>query len=321
MQTKIMRACALGTLLALASPSWAAWPHDEPIKIVVPFPAGGGADTIVRLFSEELSKELGQKVIIDNRAGAGGTIGTTYAARSKADGYTVLYATNGTFGINLAMYQDLQYNPMKDFTPVSRLTQISLVLATSDKDVKDFPDWMKQAKNKTTDFGSAGFGTTSQLVGTHLSQTFGLNALHVPYRGGAAAMLDLLSNRVNWMIDVSPNVINHAKDGKLTALAVTGQNRLPGLPNVPTFSELGVKNVELFAWDALAVPAGTDPKIVEKLHNAVVKTLNQKAVREKLEARGSSIQVNDPQDIKVFFSEEAEKWTRLVKQTKANEQH
>ena len=312
--------CAIFTTSASLADEPKAWPEEKRIRLVVPFPAGGGADTLSRIIAPELSKVLNQTVYIDNRAGAGGSLGTATALKDKADGYTLIYVTNGTMGTNAALYPRLGYDVAKDFAPVARLTNIVLAMVVNPERIKakslnEFLVLAQKAQHPMT-FASSGNGTTSHLAGVLLAQQTELPFEHIAYPGGAAAMTDVLAGRVDFMIDVAPNAMPQVQSQKLIALGVTSAARVDRFANVPTLNEAGVKGYELFAWDGIVVKAGTDKLIVEKLNAAIQTVLKTPAVAEALEARGAQPQTSTPESFAQFIAQEHVKWTDLVKQSK-----
>ena len=252
-------------MTAPASAQQAAWPT-HAITLVVPFAAGGGGDTLARLVAEPLSRELGQSIIVENRPGAGGNIGTSIAARANPDGYTLSYGTNGTQATNHWLYKSPGYKP-NDFEPISRFTVIAaaLVVNGADERFKTLAQLVDYAKTHPGELtcGSAGNGTSSHLACELLNQMAGLKVMHIPYKGGGAAMTDLMGGRISFLIDVMPNVSGQIAAGKLRALAVTTPERVASNPDIPTMSEAGVKGYEFFAWDGLYAPKGTPVAVLD----------------------------------------------------------
>lgn len=293
----------------------AAWPT-HAITLVVPFAAGGGGDTLARLVAEPLSRELGQSIIVENRPGAGGNIGTSIAARANPDGYTLSYGTNGTQATNHWLYKSPGYAP-SDFEPISRFTVIAaaLVVNGTDDRFKSLDQLLAYAKSHPGELtcGSAGNGTSSHLACELLNQMAGIKVMHIPYKGGGAAMTDLLGGRISFLIDVMPNVSGQITAGKLRALAVTTPERVASNPDIPTMNEAGVKGYEFFAWDGLYAPKGTPPEVLEKLNAAVNKALQRPDVKKTLESRGAIPSPTTRQTLKDFGAEE---YTRLGKVVK-----
>jgi tripartite-type tricarboxylate transporter receptor subunit TctC len=222
-------------MLALVAPVAAQTYPDKPIRVIVPFPAGGGGDTLARLVMNKVGEVLGVTIVIDNRAGAGGNIGTEAAARAEPDGYTLAYGTNGTHAINHTLYKRTGFDPLSDFAPISRLTQIALILVVSPgvpaASVSELLAYLKANAGKVN-FASAGNGTSSHLAGELFKSVTGVNIVHVPYRGGALAMTDLIGGQVQMMIEVMPNAYPQVEGGKLRGLAVTTAKRWPTAPTV-----------------------------------------------------------------------------------------
>lgn len=311
--------------LSLSVPLYAgdiAWPGNKPLKLIVPFPAGGGADIIARTVSEELSKNIGQKIIVENRAGAGGSLGTQWALREKNDGNTLIYVTNGTLCTNSALYPKVGYDVNHDIEPVARLTDITLVMAVNPKRVavKSFSEFLDQAAKSTErfTFSSAGNGTTSHLAGVLLGQQTGIAFEHIPYRGGAASMTDLLAGRIDFTIDVAPNVLPHVEASRLLALG-SGSKSIKGAElTIEPLKKQGLKDYELFAWDGIAVKKGTPKVIVKKLSEAIEKTLANERVRQSLLARGAEPVKSSPEEFARFLQSEQKKWAELVKNSQTS---
>ncbi|MBV6304863.1 tripartite tricarboxylate transporter substrate binding protein [Candidimonas humi] len=296
----------------------AAWPQ-RAITLIVPFPAGGGGDTLARLVADPLSRQLGQPIIIENRPGAGGNIGTATAARAKPDGYTLSYGTNGTEAINHWLYKNPGYSP-KDFEPVSRFTVIAAAVAINPsepfKTLKDLIAYGKQHPGKLT-CGSAGNGTTSHLACELLKQMTGVDITHIPYRGGAAALTDLLGGRISMLIDVMPNLEGQIKAGKVRALAVTTKKRVDSNPDIPTVSEAGVPGYAFFAWDGLYAPKGTPTAILDKLNKAVHTVLSTPSVEQSLQSRGAIPSPTSRVELQKFGAEEYARLGEVVKKSGA----
>ena len=316
-------AASLGCLFALMITQEALaekpWPQAKEIRLVVPFPAGGGGDTLARVIAPELSARLGQTIIIENLAGAGGSLGTEQVARGKSDGYTLLYVTNGTMGTNPALYPNVGYDPLKDFAPVGQMTEIAMVMSvnpTRHKETKlsDFLDKARKSNTPYT-FSSAGNGTTSHLAGVMLSNLTGIAFQHIPYRGGAASMTDMLGGRIDFTIDVAPNTLRHVDAKKLTALGSGSNQPLKSHPDIKPIQQT-VPGFELFAWDGLVVKNGTDPEIIKKLNAALQDALKSESVKAAYFARGAEVVESTPDGFRVFMQSEAKKWADLVRSSK-----
>ncbi|MFJ1301650.1 Bug family tripartite tricarboxylate transporter substrate binding protein [Pseudomonadota bacterium AL_CKDN230030165-1A_HGKHYDSX7] len=312
-------AAGIAACIGMSGPAASAagadtWPS-RPINLIVPFPAGGGADTLARLVSEPLMRDLGQTIIVENRPGAGGNIGSATASRAEANGYTLAYATNGTQAINHWLYKTPGFS-RDDFEPISRLTTIAAAVVVNPADpyrsLKDVLD-AARAKPGMLTCGSAGNGTTSHLACEQLKQMAGVNIVHVPYKGGAAAMTDLMGGRLSLLIDVMPNVAPQIKAQRLRALAVTTAERVASLPDVPTVAEAGVPGYAFFAWDALYAPKGTPAKVLDRLNAAVHKIMAQPDMRAQLEARGAQPAPTTREELRAFSNEEYERLGKVVR--------
>ena len=314
----------LGLLLAvaalLAAPVAAGedpkrWPS-KPVMLIVPFPAGGGADNLARLVMPRVSRVLGQNIVIENRAGAGGNVGAEYVARAAPDGYTLLYGTNGTHAINASLYRELRFDPVRDFVPVSRMTEIAAMLIVNPQlPVNSTAELIRYAKANPgkLNFGSAGNGTTSHLAGELFRTHANIDIVHVPYRGGALAMTDLIAGHVQMMIEVMPNAWPQVRDGRVRGLAVSTASRFPGAPAIPTIDESGLPGFEASAWDGIFVPAGTPAPIVTKLNAAIREALDDPELVAALLARGARPVPGTPESFARFIGSSSETWGVAVR--------
>jgi tripartite-type tricarboxylate transporter receptor subunit TctC len=302
---------------AWAQRSPADYPN-KPIKIIVPFPAGGGGDTLARLMLSKLGPELGQSIVFENIGGAGGNVGVATGSRATADGYTLIYGTNGTHAINQTLYKNPGFDAMKDFEPISRLSRIAALLVIRPglqvNSMRELLNELKKNPGKFT-FASAGNGTTSHLAGETLKARAGLSAVHIPYRGGAAAITDVLADRIDFMIDVMPNTAPHVRSGRLKGLAVSTLQRVSTLPDVPTIAESGVPGFDVTAWDALFAPAGTPVAIIEKIGTAVQKVLADETLKQQLLSRGAEVSPTTPTALQAFVQSEVERWGQAIKRS------
>lgn len=254
--------------------SVSAWANDpaefpmKPVRLIVPFPAGGPTDIVARPFAQMLGERLGQSVVVDNRGGAGGSIGAKMVATSPSDGYTLLLGTVGTNAINPGLYKNLGYDVLKDFTPLAGLASAPVaVVVNSQSDIKSMADLIAKAKTSSTpvNYGSAGNGTPGHLVAEMFSAKAGIRLTHVAYKGSAPAITDLLGNQIPLMFDPLQSVLPHVQSGKLRILAISSRERSSALPDVKTIAESGLPNFEATAWWALFGPAGIPPAITKKL--------------------------------------------------------
>lgn len=306
----------------LASPLAAlaqAYP-DKPIRLIVPFAPGGGGDTLARSVSMAAAEALGQQVVVENKPGAGGNVGSELAARAPADGYTILYGTNGTHAINHSLYSRTGFDAIKDFEPVSRLTRIAGIVVVSKalpvNSVKELLDHVRANPGKVN-FGSAGNGTTSHVAGEMFKQVANVDIIHIPYRGNGPAMVDLTAGQVQMMIDVMPAAFPHVKSGNIRALAVTTATRVGSVGELPTLAEAGVPGFDMSAWDGIWAPAGTPRPVVDRLNAAFNKALESAAVRERLVTMGAEPVGGKPEDLGRHVASELARWAEVVKKSGA----
>jgi tripartite-type tricarboxylate transporter receptor subunit TctC len=315
---RALAACGIVLALALAAaPAGAAGDYpSRPVHLIVPFPPGGGADILARTVMPRIEKTLGQPIVIENKPGAGGNVGAEYVARAAPDGYTLLYGTNGTHAINATLYRNLRFDPAKDFVPVSRMTTIAAMLIVNPKfpptTVEELIRYAKANPGKVN-FASAGNGTTSHLAGELFKTMAGVDIVHVPYRGGALAVNDLMAGQVQMMIDVMPNALPLARDGRARGIAVSTATRYPGAPEFPTIAESGLPGFEASAWDGIFVPAGTPTAIVNRLNAAIREALEDPQIAEALRARGAVPSPNTPEAFARHIADSSEKWARAVR--------
>jgi tripartite-type tricarboxylate transporter receptor subunit TctC len=310
---KILATLALG--LAAASGAFAqAWPS-KPVTLLVPFPPGGSTDLIARTLGAKLQEKLGGTFIVDNKAGAGGTVGAAQAKRAAPDGYTIFVSSLGPFVIGPHLVKNPGYDPLKDFDYITVAVQAPNVLTVpANSPHKPFADLFKFIKanpDKMT-FASAGNGTSDHLTAELFWQETGTKGVHVPYKGGAPAMQDLIGGTVDATFMNINTGIPNIKGGKLRALAITSSKRSPLLPDVPTMEELGIKGVTVYSWQAFAAPKGLPADIKTKLHDALVAGLNDPAVKPKLLELGFEIVGNTPEQFTAFQASEFARWKKVI---------
>ena len=317
---KTSRRMILGALAAAAAcsaPSWAQEKYpSRPVSLVVPFPAGGVVDVVARMVGQKMSATLGAPVVIENKPGAGGTIGATYVARAKPDGYAILLGGSATQVFGPALYKNLQYDAKKDFIPVGQISSGPLVLVTGSKvPATDVPQLTKYLKDQGVRafYGSNGNGTFPQLAAELFKQANHLPSAHIPYLGGPAALTALITGDIAFSINHIPVVQGMVKAGKVRALATTGKKRSVAFPNLPTLDEAGMKGFEANAWWGLFAPVGTPTDVVQKLNDALAVALKDPAVRAGLEAQGDEVAYSTPKDFGAYVSAESVKWTKVVK--------
>jgi tripartite-type tricarboxylate transporter receptor subunit TctC len=306
--------CLLAAVCTAASAQGAAGFPDRPIKLVVPFTSGGPADVIGRLAAAGLQKALGQPVVVDNRAGAGGRLGAAYVAKSPPDGYTLLLCNVGD-AMAVSLYKSMPYDFEKDFAPVSLLASSPFLIALNPAvPAQNFKEFLALAKAKpgTLTYGSAGIGVSSHLSGEALKVMAGIDIVHVPYKGQAAAMADLLGGQISFMFANPVTTLQQVRAGKLRALAVTGTSRFSGAPDIPTVAESGVPGYEAETWFGIAAPAGTPDAVVNKLSTALQEVMNSKEVRSALEPQGAVIIANNPQQFAKRIQSDIAKWREII---------
>lgn len=295
----------------------------RPITWVVPFAPGGITDTTSRIVAEEMAKTLGQAVIIDNRGGGGGTVGTEQVARANPDGYTMIYGTQGTMAANVTLRKNLSYDPLKSFVPVHLVGESpNLLVAFEGAPYKSVPEFIAYAKanpGKVT-FSSSGVGTATHLVAELFKTVAGIDMLHVPYKGSAPALNDLIAGRLDVMFDYPVSVGPHVEAGKLKVLATTAPDRLRAFPNAPTMAELGLKEMTTQSWSSIMVPAGTPAPIVDKLAAAAHAALTSERVRTHFEKVGTRPMTLQKAEMIPFIEQEIKRWGDVIERAKLEKQ-
>ncbi len=303
------------TLIGPSAEAQSSYPN-RPVRLVVPFPAGGTTDILARAVAQKLSETLGQQVIVDNRPGAGGNIGSELVARSAPDGYTLLMGTVGTHAINVSLYPKLPYDPVKDFTPIVLVAGVPNVLVVNPslpaRSVAELIAYAK-ANHGKLNFASSGSGTSIHLSGELFKVLTGVQMTHVPYKGSAPALTDLVGGQVQLMFDNLPSSLAFIKAGKLRALAVTSKTRAAALPDVPTMVEAGVPDFEASSWFGILAPAGTPRDIVVRINAEVARWLATPDAREKLAGQGAIAAGGAPEDFARHIASESAKWAKVVK--------
>ncbi len=308
--------------LALAGASFAtfgqAWPS-KPVTLVVPFPPGGSTDMVARTIGPALTKSLGQNFVVENKAGATGTIGAAAVKRAPADGYTFLVTSLGPLVIAPHLMKGLQYDALKDFDTITVAVQAPNVLVVPAsapwKSLADVIAHLKANPDKMT-FASSGNGSSDHLTAELFWLATGTSGIHVPYKGGGPAVSDLLGAQVNASFQNVNTVFQHIQSGKLRPLAVTGAKRSPVLPDVPTLGELGVKNADVYSWQAVVGPKGLPADLRSKFHAAVLAALNDPQIRQQFTGMGLEIVANTPEQFAAFQQRESERWHQLIETKK-----
>jgi tripartite-type tricarboxylate transporter receptor subunit TctC len=315
-QSTRIRTAILGLALAACAPLAAAQSFpSKPISFVVPFPPGGTTDVLARALAQDLAKSLGQPVIVENKAGAGATIGADYVAKAKPDGHTLLMGAVH-HAIASSVYKNLPYDFQKNLTPVTMVALVPNLLVVNPqvpaKNVKELVALAKASPGKMT-YGSNGMGTAQHLIGAQFEQNAGVSLVHVPYKGSGPLSTDLLGGQINMTFDTITPVLQHVRSGKLRALAVTTAKRSPALPDVPTLDESGLKGFNIGTWFGVLAPAGTPPEIVTRLNTEVNRILQTPEFRKRMDDIGAEAIGNTPAQMASQIKTDTERFAKLVK--------
>jgi len=304
-----------GALLLLASPlSYAQnWPT-KPIKLIIPFAAGGTTDILGRLLAQQLTKDLGQNVIVENKPGAGGNIAAEFVAQSAADGYTIMLASGSMLTVNPNLYKKLPVNYAKDFVYITNVASGPMLVSVSTKlPVKTLGEFIAYAKTKDLNFGSAGIGSQVHMAAENFTYSANIPATHVPYKGESAAINDLVAGQIDFMVGNLTAATGFAKNGQIKPLAVTSLKRSKQLPDVPTVAEAGIPGFESTGWFGLVAPANTPKTITEKIYDATVKAVNSEALRASLDLNGLTALVNNQKECESQVKAESIVWEKVIK--------
>jgi tripartite-type tricarboxylate transporter receptor subunit TctC len=288
---------------------------ERPITMVVTFTAGGSSDVLARAVAAAMARGLGQQLVVDNRPGAGGQIGAETVAHAAPDGYTVLFGTNGTLGIGPALYKNLRYDPLRDLAPVGILHKLPLLLIVNPSvPAKNLAELISYARSKpgALSFASAGVGSVSHLAGELFKQEAKINILHVPYKGGGAAVPDLLAGRVSMMLETIPNALPLVRSGQMRAIGVTTKERSSSAPDIPTLAESGLPGFDVSAWTGLFVPAGTPAAIVNRLNVETRQITHDQKYVALIHGMGTDVASSNPQDFGQFVRADIVRWTAVV---------
>ncbi len=309
-----LRALAVALLGLFLTPAFAVYP-EKPVTIIVPFPPGGSTDMVARAIAPHLQAKLGQPFVVDNRAGATGAIGATAVKNAAPDGYTFLVASIGVYAVNPFIQKKLPYDPVKDLDPITVAVRAPNVLVTRPdfpaSSVAEFIALLKKQPEKIT-FATSGAGSSDHLTAALFWQKTGTSGIHVPYKGGAPAITDLLAGHADVSFQNINAVIGHIKAGKLKALAITSEKRSPQLPQVPTLTEAGVQGVDVYSWQAVAGPKGLPADVKKKLNESIVAALNDPETRKRMEDLGFEIVANTPEQMAAFQAKELERWKQVI---------
>ncbi|WP_194727004.1 Bug family tripartite tricarboxylate transporter substrate binding protein [Noviherbaspirillum malthae] len=316
--TKLVFAFAAGSI-AIGASAQQTYPN-KPIRLVVPFPPGGGPDIIARLVANKLQATAKWNVVIDNRPGAGGNIGVDLVAKSPADGYTLVIGQTSNLAVNPTLYKKLPYQPLKDLAPITTLATAPLVLVVAaNSPYKTLADVVAAAKAKPDQvtFASPGNGTVAHLTGEMLQKAAGIKLQHVPYKGISGALTDLLGGQVQLYMSSVPSAMSSIKNGKIRTIAVTSAQRAVDLPQVPTINESGYKGFDAITWFGLLAPAGTPGPVIARLNSEVNKALQSNEVKEKISAEGGDAQGSTPDAFLALMKSDLVKWGQIVKDSGA----
>ena len=314
---KLLAAIAGGLLLIISSGAGVAQNYPvKPIRYIVPFATGGTTDILSRLIGSKLTEAWGQQVLIDNRPGAGGNVGSEIAAKAPPDGYTILGGTVSSHSINTSLYSKMPYHPLRDFAPVTLLVTLPNVLivhpSVPARSVKELVAFVK-ARPGQLRFASAGSGTSQHLSGELFMMLTGTKMIHVPYKGSGPASLDLLGGQIEMMFENSTSAVPYIKAGRMRALGVTTAKRTHVLPDTPTLMEAGLAGFDISSWQGVFTPAGTPPDIVRKLHGEIVRIMGLPDIQRRLSDLGLTTIANSPEQFTAFIKAEIEKWQKIIK--------
>ena len=309
--TAIGSAASIDRAAAQPAPAWPS----KPIRLIVPFAAGGNVDLTARLVAPSMQETLGQPVVVENRTGAGGMIGSEVVAKAAPDGYLLLTGSNSTFSVAPALYPNAPYNPVRDFTPIVNLQTSPFVLVVrSGLGVQTVADLLRLAREKpgALTMGSGGTGSSNQLVGELFQMLNGVKFLHVPYKGAALAATDVMGNQIDLLFDQGSTASGNVRGGKMRGLVVSARYRMSTLPDVPGFAEAGLKDFEIANATGLLGPAALPPAIVQRLHAAALKALATPQVKERFAQMGVDAQGGAPEAFGAFIREDFARWTKVV---------
>ena len=324
LRRKLLSFASLAPLASLIGSAYAqpaaAFPT-KPIRLIVPFPPGGGTDMIARSVAQKITEKTSWNIVVDNRPGAGGNLGVDAAAKSMPDGYTLVMGQTSNLAINPALYKKLPYDPLKDLVPVALVSSAPIVMAApANSPYKTFDDLVKAAKAKPDGLtlGYSGNGTVAHLAGELAENAAGIKLRHVPYKGAAQAMTDLVGGQIDFYMSAVPTLLGQVRNGKLRAVMVTSLKRSDQLPQTPTLAESGYKDFEAVTWFGVLAPAGTPQAIVQQLNKAINDALLVPEVAEKLRSEGGEVLGGSPEKFAALLRAEVPRWARIVKDSGAS---
>ena len=316
-QLMVILLTCLASLAISAGPAVAQTYPQKPIRLIVPFPAGGIADVFGRIIGAKLSEAWGQSVLVENRPGAGGNIGADLVAKAPADGYTLLMGSIGTQAVNVSLFRNMPYDPVKDFTPVALVLEAESLLAVHPSVGASTPAELiaiARAQPGKLSYGSAGVGTASHLAGELFNSMARVNIAHIPYKGNVPAITDLLAGQTQMVFATMPTVLPHVKAGKLKGVAVLGLNRSAAAPEVPTLAESGLVGFEVNNWIGVFGPAGMPPAVTAKLNAGILEVMRSPDVRQRMLAEGARFTATTPGEFAAFVAAETAEWGKLIRE-------
>lgn len=312
-----LQVVAVAVLAAFSGPAVAQVFPAKPVRIVVPFPPGGGVDIVARVIGPKLAAQYGQQVIVENRAGAAGIIGTEFAARSAPDGYTWALATLGNLAANKHLYAKMTVDPLKDLAPVTQVVDVHFVMvAHPSLPVRNVKQLIALAKSRPGEivYSSSGAGGAPHLGGELFNRLAGVNIRHVPYKGSGPSFADLLGGHVQLTYDSMLQSLPYIRDRKLVALGLLGPKRVAALPDLPTIAEQGVPGYALTNWFGMVVPAATPRDLIVRIHADVTKTLQDREIRDRIVSMGADVVGNTPEQFAKFWRDESDKWAKVIRE-------
>jgi tripartite-type tricarboxylate transporter receptor subunit TctC len=316
-----LSALGVAATLSLVAPASAQTFPNKPIMLVVPFVAGGTTDILGRIVAEALGKRLGQTVLVDNRGGAGGNLGAALVAKAEPDGYTLLMGYNGTNAINPSLYPKLSWDPLNSFSPISLVARVNNVVVVNPAlPIHTLPQLVAYAKAHPgkVNYGSAGAGSIFHLAGEMLSQQTGVQMAHVPYKGAAPALTDLMGGQIDLMFTTIPNALQHIKTGRLRALGVTGEQRSPLFPDLPTAAEAGYKGMVVDSWFGIFAPQGLTPAVQTKLNQTLRAVLADPDVVRRMKEQGAEPRASSPTELQALLQTDLKSWKAVVMAAKVS---
>ena len=308
---------ALLALVPVATPGFAQDYPAKPVRVIVPTAPGGMADILARHFGQKFGEKIKQPVIVENKTGAGGVIAADYVAKSPADGYTIYVGFHATNAVLPTLDPKLPYNPTRDFAPIIHIANLPNVLVVNSKvEVKSVKELVELARSKpgVLSYASQGIGSSGHIAGEQFRLLTKTDIVHVPYKGAAPALQDLIAGRVPMMFDIVPFALQHIRDGSVRGLAVAAPQRVPVLPDIPTMTEAGYPGVQGGAWFALFAPAGTPPAVIDLLNKAARDAFNAADVRDKLEPRGVVLVLGSPAELGAWVAADTERWAKVIRE-------